>query len=137
YCVVFLVIRPNTVRRQDNRPISLVGINGGRANTGMRVNTGKNDRIGTESFEQPVEVCAIEGAVAFLDHNRVTFVDVQLWDNLTARCPSYRDANLPGSHFRKSVLQVRLKFLPHPDHGMAESPHGADEFPNRLDQTLS
>lgn len=67
--MVLLIVGIDTVRCQDNFPGTLVGVNRCHTDTGMRVNSGEDKRIGIQSREYFIEIRPVERTVPFLDHH--------------------------------------------------------------------
>src|ERR1700731_518004 len=115
---MFMVVGVDAVCGQDYRPISLVCVNGLRANTSVGINPSQDDRIRFEAGKYFVQSGSVKRAVPFLNYDNIRGIDRQLWKNLAARCSFDCDTNSFGSHLRKRVPQIGFELLSHPDHGM-------------------
>jgi hypothetical protein len=83
--VMFPVVGVDAVRCQDYRPISLVCVDSGCANTGVGIDPCQEDRVGAEAGKRLVKVGSVERAVPFLDHDNIGWSNRQLRENFAAR----------------------------------------------------
>jgi len=135
--MMLAVIRVDTIRCENDRPVALIGVNGGRANAGVRVNSRQNHGVGLEQGKLFVQTCAIKSTVALLDDDRLRWVSGQFWNHFGPRCSSDGDENPLSSHFEKCIPQVRLELLPHPYHRPRNRPHKAGKLVDRANQSVS
>src|ERR1700733_519238 len=132
----FAVVGIDTIRCQNNLPVSLIGINRGYADTGVRVDSGEDNYVGLQSMEYLVEAGVVESAVPLLDHDRVRGSNRQFGIDLAASCSFDRDLNSFGSHLGERIVQIGIELLTNPNYRMAVLPHDTDEFVDRPDQLL-
>ena len=68
---MFPVVGVDAVCGQDYRPVSLVCVNGCRANASVGIDPGQDDRIRFEAGKYFVESGSVKRAVPFLDYDKI------------------------------------------------------------------
>src|SRR5262245_32378914 len=117
--MVLGVVRPDALRRERYIVVALIRVDDRSANTGVRVDASDNERPGAKRREEIVETCAVEGAVAFLDHDVIACGLLQLWQDLGAFGPGDRDGDTTAPHVEKRVAEIWPELLTNPDHRLA------------------
>jgi hypothetical protein len=73
--VMLTIVGVNTVSGQDDRPISLVGVDGGCANASVGIDAGEDDGVGSEPGKSFVKSGSVKRAVPFLHHDGICWSD--------------------------------------------------------------